>query len=145
MSGRKAGFVFAGFLYMAAFLSAAAFAAEENDQAQPGTETEAVSELPGDASEAGGQADDGEVYVGIRPEGFILSDKGPFSCKLKSVEVMGRDTSIVSTHPACESVTIRSIVDAEDAKSCPTDVVRFELRPSKVHLFDVKTEERIRF
>ncbi len=91
------------------------------------------------------KADDGEVYVGIRPEGFILSDKGPFSCKLKSVEVMGRDTSIVSTHPACENVTIRSIVDAEDAKSCPTDVVRFELRPSKVHLFDVKTEERIRF
>ena len=91
------------------------------------------------------KADDGEVYVGIRPEGFILSDKGPFSCKLKSVEVMGRDTSIVSTHPACENVTIRSIVDAEDAKSCPTDVVRFALRPSKVHLFDVKTEERIRF
>lgn len=91
------------------------------------------------------KADDGEVYVGIRPEGFILSDKGPFSCKLKSVEVMGRDTSIVSTHPACENVTIRSIVDAEDARSCPTDVVRFELRPSKVHLFDVKTEERIRF
>ena len=91
------------------------------------------------------KADDGEVYVGIRPEGFILSDKGPFSCKLKSVEVMGRDTSIVSTHPACENVTIRSIVDAEDAKSCPTDVVRFALRPSKVHLFDVETEERIRF
>ncbi|MBR6896930.1 MAG: ABC transporter ATP-binding protein [Lachnospiraceae bacterium] len=91
------------------------------------------------------KADDGEVYVGIRPEGFILSDKGPLSCKLKSVEVMGRDTSIVSTHPACENVTIRSIVDAEDAKSCPTDVVRFALRPSKVHLFDVKTEERIRF
>ncbi len=85
---------------------------------------------------------DQKVYVGIRPEGFIPADNGAFSAELRSLEVMGRDTSIVSNHPACISGNIRSIVDAEDAKA-GSEVVRFNLKPRKVFLFDHETEKRI--
>ncbi|MBO4422347.1 MAG: ABC transporter ATP-binding protein [Clostridia bacterium] len=83
------------------------------------------------------------VYVGIRPEGFIISDDGSFTSQLKAVEVMGRDTSIVSTHPECLNAVIRSIVDTQTVKNIGADKVRFELRPSKVLLFDRETEKRI--
>ena len=43
---------------------------------------------------------DQELYIGIRPEGFILREDGPLSCQLSGIEVMGRDISVVSTHPA---------------------------------------------
>ena len=50
--------------------------------------------------------EDQEVYVGIRPEGFIVDPKGVFSCEIKQLEVMGRDISIISTNPACEKPSI---------------------------------------
>lgn len=88
---------------------------------------------------------DGDVFVGIRPEGFSVDENGPMVCKLTSVEVMGRDTSIVSTHPAMTGVQIRSIISSEDAPSDRPDEVRFSLKPKKVHLFSQTTEERIYF
>ena len=39
-----------------------------------------------------------KVYVGIRPEGFIYDENGPFHCNLQNVEVMGRDFSIITTN-----------------------------------------------
>ena len=39
---------------------------------------------------------------------------------------------------------IRSIVDA-DTKIAAAETVRFSLKPHKVFLFNVETEERIRF
>ena len=42
---------------------------------------------------------DGPVWVGIRPEGFILDANGPFICEMDRVEVMGRDVSVVCRHP----------------------------------------------
>ncbi len=89
--------------------------------------------------------EDREVYVGIRPEGFRLSPEGPLACDLTGVEVMGRDTSVVSTHAASRDVTVRSIIDSEDAATITGKQVRFTLRPSKVLLFDHETEERIRY
>ena len=87
--------------------------------------------------------DDREVTVGIRPEGFILSENGPLHCRLSSVEVMGRDVSIVSKNDASLNPIIRSIVDA-DCKVDPTaECVRFALKPHKVFIFDKETEERI--
>ena len=98
--------------------------------------TEAVLDVPGVA--------DQEVYAGIRPEGFILDENGPLTCRLDRVEVMGRDISVVSTHPESQNVAIRSIISAENAVSAaPT--VRFALKPGKVFLFRKETEERIRF
>jgi multiple sugar transport system ATP-binding protein len=89
--------------------------------------------------------DDCAVYVGIRPEGFVPSEKGAFVSKLSSVEVMGRDVSIVSDHPASLNPVVRSIVDADYKIDREAENVKFELKPHKVFLFDKETEERINF
>lgn len=86
---------------------------------------------------------DGEVLAGIRPEGFLLDTDGPLHCTLERVEVMGRDSSIISSHPAAQSDTIRSIIDTDSQKNAPATTVTFSLKPNKVSIFDAKTEERI--
>ncbi|MBR3275717.1 MAG: ABC transporter ATP-binding protein [Eubacterium sp.] len=89
--------------------------------------------------------EDREVYVGVRPEGFVLDDAGALTCRLSAVEVMGRDTSVVSYHDALDGVAIRSIIPAEDKVDTSSSTVRFNLKPFKVHIFDKETEERIYF
>lgn len=86
---------------------------------------------------------DQELYIGIRPEGFILREDGPLSCQLSGIEVMGRDISVVSTHPACENHAIRSIISAENKVDLSSSVVHFALKPGKVFLFDRATDARI--
>ena len=83
---------------------------------------------------------DGPVWVGIRPEGFVPSPDGPLVCSTRAVEVMGRDTSVVCTHPAAEA-QIRAIISSEHDVS--GDTVRFQLKPAKVHVFDRQSENRI--
>ena len=90
-------------------------------------------------------APDGDVYVGIRPEGFIRDNKGGLKCKLERVEVMGRDISIVSTHESSQNANVRSIIDADERPDDGADEVFFSLKPTKVHLFDKNTEMRVRF
>ena len=89
--------------------------------------------------------DDRDVWVGIRPEGFVYAADGPLKCALTRVEVMGRDVSVVSTHPSLSGVSIRSIISAEIAPQIGGEAVRFAVKPAKVHIFDRATEERIRF
>ena len=91
------------------------------------------------------KAPDGEVYVGIRPEGFIPDENGALRCEFRSLEVMGRDVSVVSAHPQAMSASIRSIVASDSAVQSENGVVRFSLKPKKVLLFDKKTEERVLF
>lgn len=86
---------------------------------------------------------DQQVYVGIRPEGFIVSEDGVFSTEIHQLEVMGRDISIVSKHKDSTKPTIRSIVDA-DVKVPLAGKVRFNLKPNKVFLFNAETEERLK-
>ncbi|MBO6040852.1 MAG: ABC transporter ATP-binding protein [Oscillospiraceae bacterium] len=88
---------------------------------------------------------DRKVYVGVRPEGFVLEAAGPLSCALQAVEVMGRDRSVVCTHPAVVSDTIRAIIPSEEEIAAGSGSVRFALKPAKLHLFDAVTEERIPF
>ncbi|MBP5281196.1 MAG: ABC transporter ATP-binding protein [Lachnospiraceae bacterium] len=88
---------------------------------------------------------DQKVTVGIRPEGFVLDDKGAFSAQLSRVEVMGRDVSVISTHEKCQGSTIRSIIQAENKVDLSKKQVRFTLKKSKVLLFQEETGERIRF
>ena len=58
---------------------------------------------------------------------------------------MGRDTSVVCTHPNCRNEAIRAIIPAEDKVGDGAETVRFDLKPAKVFLFDRKTENRIPF
>ena len=86
-----------------------------------------------------------DVYVGIRPEGFIPSESGALVANLNNVEVMGRDVSVVSTHPASLNPVVRSIVDADYNIDKESKTVKFQLKPHKVFLFNKETEERIYF
>ena len=88
---------------------------------------------------------DQDVYVGIRPEGFIVDENGPFHCNLRSVEVMGRDVSVVSDNPAMQSAVIRSIVDADNKIDATAQTISYSLKPHKVFVFNKETEERIYF
>ena len=92
--------------------------------------------------EAAGQADR-EVWVGVRPEGFVLKSDGALSCSLSGVEVMGRDISVVSTHPASQNPSVRAIISAENRVDVTAGTVKFDLKPSKVHVFDRNKEERL--
>ena len=97
----------------------------------------AVLDVPG--------VDDRSVFVGIRPEGFVPTEDGAFEAHLNNVEVMGRDVSIVSTHPASLNPLVRSIVDADYKIDRDAATVKFALKPHKVFLFNKETEERIYF
>ncbi|MBE5867661.1 MAG: ABC transporter ATP-binding protein [Lachnospiraceae bacterium] len=86
---------------------------------------------------------DQEVYVGIRPEGFVPDEEGTLCCRLHGVEVMGRDISLVSSHEAAQESQVRAIINAESKVDVAAEFVRFSLKPGKVFVFGRDTEERI--
>ena len=88
---------------------------------------------------------DRPVWVGVRPEGFALDPNGPLECGLVGVEVMGRDSTVIATHPAFDGVNIRAIIPAEQAKDVGGGRVRFSVKPFKTHIFDRADESRLRF
>ena len=98
---------------------------------------DAVLDVPG--------AEDREVWVGIRPEGFVPDDNGPLHCDFRGIEVMGRDISVVSANRFCENAAIRAIISADSRVNPQGDTVRFSLNPDKVFIFDKETVARIPF
>ena len=89
--------------------------------------------------------EDQEVTVGIRPEGFIPDENGTLTCSLNNIEVMGRDVSVVSTHPASLNPIVRSIINTDNKIDATSGVVKYNLKPHKVFIFNKETEERIYF
>jgi multiple sugar transport system ATP-binding protein len=89
--------------------------------------------------------EDQDVYVGIRPEGFVVDNNGPLNCNLRAVEVMGRDVSVVSDNPAMKTAAIRSIVDADTKIDATASTIRYSLKRHKVFIFNKENEERIYF
>ena len=92
--------------------------------------------------EAAGIADQ-ELTVGIRPEGFIPQADGPLCCNLSSIEVMGRDVSVVSTHDASLNPVVRSIINSDYAIDASAQQIRYAIKPNKIFIFNKETEERI--
>ncbi len=88
---------------------------------------------------------EGPVSVGIRPEGFTPTESGAFVCGLDRIEVMGRDTSVVSRHEGSANDIIRSIITSEQAKQISGDTVRFDIKPEKLYLFEKGTGKRLMF
>lgn len=86
---------------------------------------------------------DQSVMIGIRPEGFIPSKNGSLTCRLEAIEVMGRDTSIVSHHEWMTGKNIRSIISAEVSQTISGPDVRFHLKPAKVFLFNAENGQRL--
>ncbi|MDY2575230.1 MAG: ABC transporter ATP-binding protein [Bacilli bacterium] len=96
--------------------------------------------------------EDQEIYVGIRPEGFIVNPNGVLSCQIRNIEVMGRDKSVVSTHPNAVPVSdqkqddvaiIRSIIDSDTVLHDDNGLIHFNIKPNKIFLFNRETEERL--
>ena len=92
--------------------------------------------------EVGGVADQ-EVTVGIRPEGFVPCQDGAMTCNLTNLEIMGRDASVVATHPASCNPTVRSIIDSDCKIDTASATIRYNLKPHKVFLFNKENEKRI--
>ena len=90
-------------------------------------------------------APDGPVWAGVRPEGFVPRADGPLVCGMSRLEVLGRDVSIVCTHPACQNDTLRAILSGRGQVDPAAAQVRFALRPDKVLLFERESERRIPF
>ena len=86
---------------------------------------------------------DQPVYAAVRPEGFVLADDGPLTCGLDRVEVMGRDISVVCTHPDCENAAIRAIINADSRVDTTRETVCFALKPHKVFLFHREEQTRL--
>ena len=89
--------------------------------------------------------EDQDVIIGIRSEGFELAEDGKLHCQLSNVEVMGRDVSVVSTHPASVNAQIRSIINADNKVDITKQTVSYNVKPHKFFLFNKETEERIRY
>ena len=92
-----------------------------------------------------GLVENQEVYVGIRPEGFLLDGKGKLTCSVSGIDVMGRDVSVVSTSESSINPVVRSIISADDMGNIKGETVKFNLKPHKVLLFNKETEDRVRF
>ena len=102
-------------------------------------------------------AENQEVYVAIRPEGFVLPEeececkkeedleenRGILHCALQAVEVMGRDCSVVMMHPLSEGAVLRGIIPSDAKVDTKQKQIGFELKKSKVFIFRKDTEERI--
>lgn len=90
-------------------------------------------------------AEDQEVYVGVRPEGFLLDKEGSLTCSVSGIDVMGRDISVVSTCESSLNPVVRSIISADEMGNIKGETVKFNLKQHKVFIFNKETEERVYF
>ncbi|MBU1144507.1 MAG: ABC transporter ATP-binding protein [Firmicutes bacterium] len=86
---------------------------------------------------------DQKVFIGIRPEGFLVDKKkeSPFNFEIDLIETIGRDTTLIIEIPGNEGGlldknTFKAIVDAEH-KITLGQKVHFNIKPEKMHLFDL--------
>ena len=89
---------------------------------------------------------DKDVYVAVRPEGFVLAkgeEKNAMDASLEQIQVLGRDISLVAKNPACVKPTFKVIISSEEMRQGSS--VKLLLKEKKTFLFDGETEERIRF
>lgn len=87
---------------------------------------------------------DQKVFVGIRAEGFgIASKDDEFKLKAncETVQVLGRDLSLIVKHPSCTKPTFKVIVQDNDLDHIGE--IYLSVKPNKMYVFDIETEKRI--
>ncbi len=89
---------------------------------------------------------DGEVLIGIRPEGFIVDQekKSPFKFNIDLVSTIGRDTTLIVDLPSesdniLDKKSFKAIVDAM-LRIQSGDEIHFIVRPEKMFLFNMEGE-----
>jgi multiple sugar transport system ATP-binding protein len=88
------------------------------------------------------ELEDQEVNVGIRPEGFEVSEEGTLNITVKQIEHIGRDKSIIAVNPFTEKETFRFIIDS-DVKVEENSDVKVLVKPHKCFVFHKVTEKRL--
>ena len=92
---------------------------------------------------------EGPVYIGIRPEGFLMDKAAKEEDKVltltcNEVLTMGRDLTLICSSPYLIGENkLKIIIDSDiDAK---VGSIKFALRTNKIYVFDGETEQRIKF
>jgi multiple sugar transport system ATP-binding protein len=90
--------------------------------------------------------EDKDVFVGIRPEGFMCDEHTSEKSKVLTLSVnqistMGRDMSLICTHPDFVGESIKVIIDS--MIKVGLGQVKFAVKPEKIFVFDAVTEQRI--
>ena len=89
-------------------------------------------------------AEEKEVYVAIRPEGFSMGkpkEGQGLHCDVEMIQVLGRDISIVAKNENCTKPTFKVIISAED-QTAETKLC-LAVKKNKMFVFDEETEQRI--
>ncbi len=84
-----------------------------------------------------------EVIVGVRPEGYEMSASGTLEVASQYVETIGRDLSLVSSHPSAITPSFRIILHDADQSLAEQKTVRFNLKAHKTFVFDKETGRRL--
>ncbi|MBE0701453.1 MAG: ABC transporter ATP-binding protein, partial [Acholeplasmataceae bacterium] len=84
---------------------------------------------------------EGEVTIGIRPEGYEPHAEGVLEIPYQFIESVGRDIALVSQHPESLSPSFRIIVS--DDTNITKDVMKFNIRKGKCFVFDNTRGERV--
>ena len=89
---------------------------------------------------------DQEVYVTVRPEGFIINRtkaKNAFGITgtTDMIQILGRDLSIIAKNENCLKPSFKAIIMDENDEL--TGKVFFGVKPNKMFIFSKDTEERI--
>jgi len=83
-----------------------------------------------------------DVYVGIRPEGFVVNQsRGVLNAEVEQIETLGRDISIVCKNENCLKPTFKAIVDADT--KVKVGKIKFGVKKNKVLVFNRDTSERV--
>lgn len=86
---------------------------------------------------------EGSVLVGVRPEGYEIDDKGALSLQPQFVEMIGRDMSLVASHPDALTPSIRVVLAMDEFKFNPNQVIRMKFKPHKTFVFEKDTGRRL--
>ncbi|MCD6482367.1 MAG: ABC transporter ATP-binding protein [Candidatus Izimaplasma sp.] len=88
------------------------------------------------------KGEDQKVTIGIRPEGFILDEKGTVELTVDLVETIGRDTSLIIIDPTKENGTFRVIIDSKH-RIKPGDVLKVSVKSEKLFIFNTESGDLI--
>jgi len=87
----------------------------------------------------------GEYRVGVRPEHIMIGEKGGISGKIADLEILGRETLYMLETPFGPINSLLSEGgDSSEPSFAINDAVTFTFAKNKCHLFDSKTEKRVR-
>lgn len=86
--------------------------------------------------------EDQNVFVGIRPEGFIVDPNGVLTMNIDHLEVLGRDIAIVSKHPNSLKKFLRQLVDPKTEIN-DNKTIKYSINPNKIFIFK-EDESRLR-